>query len=233
MPPRKLPKPAASRQPASQRLAANPRKRGDEAVEAAATVFAERGYHGATTQEIADQLSIRQATLYYYFASKEAALELVCQRGVEGFIEKAEAVAKSSDSPPEKIARIIRDHLQSLDEKHSYVKVFLNERQHLQDAARKKIGRLSRRYELIIQQIFEAGSASGVMRTDLNCRLATLALLGVCNAAVDWYGKEPGATLTAIEKNFVEIILNGVGSLSGAVAGAGAGVVTKRSRTFP
>ena len=38
-------------------------------------MFAERGYHGATTQDIADVLGIRQASLYYYFPSKEAALE--------------------------------------------------------------------------------------------------------------------------------------------------------------
>src|SRR5487761_2622369 len=90
------------------------RKRTDEVVEAAAMVFAELGYHGASTQDIADRLHMRQATLYYYFASKDAALESVCRRGVAGFIEKAEAVALSSDSPPDKIANIIRSHLQAL-----------------------------------------------------------------------------------------------------------------------
>ena len=55
--------------------------------------FAERGFHGATTQDIADVLGIRQASLYYYFSSKEAALELVCLRGVEGFFEAAKTIA--------------------------------------------------------------------------------------------------------------------------------------------
>ena len=54
------------------------RRRAPEIIDAAARVFAERGYHGATTQAIADVLGIRQASLYYYFSSKEAALELVC-----------------------------------------------------------------------------------------------------------------------------------------------------------
>ena len=40
-----------------------------------AAVFAEKGFHGASTQDIANRLGINQAALYYYFPSKEAALE--------------------------------------------------------------------------------------------------------------------------------------------------------------
>ena len=62
------------------RLVRNSRvlRRADEIIDAAARVFAERGYHGTSTQAIADVLGMRQASLYYYFPSKEAALELVC-----------------------------------------------------------------------------------------------------------------------------------------------------------
>ena len=41
------------------------------AIEAAARVFAEKGFHGATTQDIAAQMGIQQGSLYYYFKSKE------------------------------------------------------------------------------------------------------------------------------------------------------------------
>ena len=75
-----------------------------EIIEAAARVFAERGFHGATTQDIADVLGIRQASLYYYFSSKEVALELVCARGVEGFFEAANAIAAGPGTPREKLA---------------------------------------------------------------------------------------------------------------------------------
>src|SRR6266540_1151445 len=76
----------------TRRLRSSPRRRAPEIIEAAARVFAERGYHGATTQDIADVLRIRQASLYYYFPSKEVALELVCIHGVAGFFETALAI---------------------------------------------------------------------------------------------------------------------------------------------
>jgi AcrR family transcriptional regulator len=74
-------------------------RRADAIVDAAARVFAERGYHGTSTQAIADVLGLRQASLYYYFPSKEAALELVCERGVDGFVETAEGIVAGASLP--------------------------------------------------------------------------------------------------------------------------------------
>src|ERR1700741_5050106 len=95
------------------RLVRNSRvlRRSDEITGAAARVFAERGYHGASTQAIADVLGMRQASLYYYFASKEAALELVCEQGVDGFVESAEKIAPRRDAPLARLRALITSHL--------------------------------------------------------------------------------------------------------------------------
>src|SRR5919199_2707194 len=93
------------------RPARSPRRRAPQIIEAAARVFAERGFYGATTQDIADVLGIRQASLYYYFASKEAALELVCLKGVEGFFESATAIAKGAGNCANRLTRLIDSHL--------------------------------------------------------------------------------------------------------------------------
>src|SRR6516165_235290 len=107
------------------------RRRAPQIIDAAARVFAERGLYGASTQDIADVLGIRQASLYYYFSSKEAALEEVCLRGVEGFLERAVAIAGASGTAREKIERLMRAHLAPLMDRRTYVRTFLNERQHL------------------------------------------------------------------------------------------------------
>src|SRR5215467_6626037 len=99
-----------------------PLRRADEIVDAAAHVFAERGYHGTSTQAIADMLGMRQASLYYYFPSKEAALELVCTRGVEGHAEAAEAILAQAVPPLAKLAKLIAAHLAPNETKRDYVK---------------------------------------------------------------------------------------------------------------
>src|SRR6266540_1856169 len=128
----------------TRRLRSSPRRRAPEIIEAAARVFAERGFHGATTQDIADVLGIRQASLYYYFPSKEGALELVCLQGVAGYFEIAKAIASGPGTAADKLARLIKSHLAPLTDRSDFVRVFLNERQHLPTESRRRIGKWSR-----------------------------------------------------------------------------------------
>src|SRR5437868_11076697 len=86
------------------------RQRLSQVIDAAAKVFARRGYHGASTQDIADLLGMRQASLYYYFDSKEAALEAVCQDGHEGYVECIRAIARSDATASEKVAQVLLHH---------------------------------------------------------------------------------------------------------------------------
>ena len=125
----------------STRRSASQRRRAPQIIDAAARVFAERGFHGATTQDIANVLGIRQASLYYYFSSKEAALELVCLKGVEGFFEAAKAIAAGGKTARERLSLLIKSHLSPLLDRGDFVKVFLNERQHLPAESRRRIGR--------------------------------------------------------------------------------------------
>jgi AcrR family transcriptional regulator len=195
---------------AARRISGNTHRRAPEILEAAARVFAERGYHGASTQAIADVLGIRQASLYYYFASKEEALAQVCMMGVEEFVEQAAAIGAGPGTAAEKVRGLIRAHLSPLLDRRDFVLVFLRERHHLPDESRRRVGRLSRRLERIFQDVLEAGVRSGEFSSALDCRLAALALLGMCNAAPAWYGKEPGATVERIATEFGRLAVDGL-----------------------
>lgn len=183
------------------------KRRAAEILPAAAKVFAQRGYHGASTQDIADVLGIRQASLYYYFESKEAALEAVCIDGVEDYALRAQAIHRSSGSAADKVAQLVIQHLAPLAERLDFTLVFLRERRHLPQPARRRIRAIEKRYEKIIQKVIEQGVASGDFRADLDARMATLALLGLGNSAAAWYGREPGTTLERIAANYVDLLV--------------------------
>lgn len=183
------------------------RKRAAEILAAAARVFARRGYHGASTQDIADVLGIRQASLYYYFESKEAALEAVCASGVEDYALRASRIERRAGSASQKVARLVFQHLAPMAERLEFTQVFLRERRFLPEPARRRIRAIERRYERIIQRVIEQGIAAGEFRADLDSRMATLALLGLGNSAAVWYGREPGATLERITSNYVDLLV--------------------------
>jgi AcrR family transcriptional regulator len=185
------------------------RRRAGEIIDAAARVFAERGYHGASTQDIADVLGIRQASLYYYFGSKEEALEQVCMLGVEGFVERAAAIVGAPGGAADHLRALIAAHLAPLGDRRDYVRVFLRERAHLPDVARRRVGRLSRRLERLIEGVFAAGIAAGELRADLDTRLATLALLGMCNAVPAWLPVEDGRSVDEVADAFATVLLEG------------------------
>lgn len=189
---------------------ATQRRRASEILDAAAKVFAERGYHGASTQDIADVLGIRQASLYYYFPSKEIALELVCMKGVEGFFEAASEVAATRHSSAEKVRGLVAAHLSPLIDRADFVKTFLNERQHLPPVSRRKVGRLSRAYEKVIEKVIAEGVARGEFRKEADPRLMTLALLGMCKSVAAWFGKEPGRTIPVVAGEYANILLHGI-----------------------
>ena len=78
-------------------------RRQKEVYAAAAQVFAERGYHGASTTEIGKRLGVAQSTLYHYFSSKDEALERVCLLGLEGYLDRLAVIVEGQGDTREKI----------------------------------------------------------------------------------------------------------------------------------
>ena len=196
----------AQRKPSS----ATRQRRTAEIIDAAAHIFALRGFHGASTQDIADVLGVRQASLYYYFPSKEVALEMVCARGVEGFVEAAIGVTEAPGTAGQKIAGLIASHLNPLRNRGDYVNVFLNERRHLPTESRRRVGRHSRAIEKIFEDVLRAGVEDGEFRPDLDARLTALAILGMANAVATWYDQERGAPIERIAREFAALVLDGI-----------------------
>jgi AcrR family transcriptional regulator len=185
-------------------------RRAAEIIEAAAQVFAQRGYHGATTQDIADVLKIRQASLYYYFPSKEVALELVCMRGVEGFYETEKAIAEGPGTATERLSGLIRAHISPLLDRGNFMKVFLTQRQFLPPHSRRRVRKVSLEIETLFDAVLRQGRRSGEFRADLDTRLATLSILSVLNGCAAWYAREQ-VSIERIGGEFISLILSGVG----------------------
>ena len=51
---------------------------------------------------------------------------------------------------------------------------------------------------------------NGEFRRYIDCRLSALAILGMCNGAIGWYGRERGATVELIAAEFTRMATAGL-----------------------
>jgi TetR/AcrR family transcriptional regulator, cholesterol catabolism regulator len=181
-------------------------------LDAAATVFAEKGYAGAGTRDIADRLGVSQASLYYYFLSKEAALGAICELGVKDFIVNLRGTISQPIPAGEKIRAAIANHLSPLRShpEADYIRVFLRHRHELPDGPRQAVAALARTYQRLIERLFVEGIATGQLRADLDPKLSTLALLGLCNSVIANRALPRSSTIDDIIAEYARIVIGGV-----------------------
>ena len=91
-----------------------------------------------------------------------------------------------------------------------YVKVFINERRYLPDASRRRIGRTSRRIERNFERVIRAGIEDGSIRADVDPRLAVLAVLGMCNAVINWRASDQAIDVRRIAAEFARLVADGL-----------------------
>ncbi|MCH8301264.1 MAG: TetR/AcrR family transcriptional regulator [Proteobacteria bacterium] len=180
-----------------------------QAIRSAAAVFAEKGFHGSSTRDIAEHMGIKQGSLYYYFKSKEEALGEVCLFGIEDYVEHMKVIAASDQSFESKLMATITSHLSSYRERNEALKVYNDERLYLPEEKRRNLKVLGSGYRQLLEEIFEEGVRSGALRGSIDCHFAAQAVIGICNAWGDIIVRDPDLDLFDIIQKCTDLLING------------------------
>ncbi len=180
-----------------------------QAIRSAAAVFAEKGFHGSSTRDIAEHMGIKQGSLYYYFKSKEEALGEVCLFGIEDYAAHMKVIAASDQSFESKLMATITSHLSSYRERNEALKVYNDERLYLPQEKRRNLKSLGSGYRQLLEEIFEEGVQSGALRESLDCHFAAQAVIGICNAWGDIIVRDPDMDLFEIIQKCADLLMNG------------------------
>jgi len=179
------------------------------AIKSAAAVFAEKGFHGSSTKDIAERMGIKQGSLYYYFKSKEEALGEVCLFGIGDYVDRMKSIA-SSDQPFEsKLMATITSHLSSYREKNEALKVYNDERLYLPEEKRTTLKTMGSGYRQLLEEVLEEGVRSGALRNSIDCHFAAQAVIGICNGWGDVIVRDPNLDLFDIIQKCTDLLLNG------------------------
>ena len=185
------------------------REQRQQAIRCAAAVFAEKGFHGASTRDIAERLGIKQGSLYYYFKSKEEALGEVCLYGIADYVERMKSIAASDQPFEAKLLATVTSHLTAYRERNEALKVHNDERLYLPAEKRSNLKRLGSNYRQMLEAIFEEGVRDGILRETVDCHFAAQAVIGICNAWGDLIVRDSEIDLADVIHKCTDLLLNG------------------------
>ena len=171
----------------------------DSLTDVALRVFAERGYDGASMDDVAAAAGITKASIYHHVAGKEALL-------ARGLTRALDALFAVLDEPPARegraltrlryiVARVAETTLVLLPELTVLVRARGSSRTE-RDALERR-----RAFDRIVTDLLAQAQRDGELRADLSPALAARLIFGMSNSAVEWYRRgamTPAAIAQAI-----------------------------------
>jgi AcrR family transcriptional regulator len=171
--------------------AAAPRRRGrpgydlETVLRIAVEVFNERGYDGASMEDLSKRLGIAKSGIYHHVAGKEELLRMALDRALDGLWEAADR-ARALDAPAiERLEALVRDAVAVLVTRLPYVTLLLRVRGNT-DVERAALAR-RRAFDALVANLVEEAERDGDIRTDIDPKLTARLLFGTVNSIIEWY----------------------------------------------
>lgn len=202
----------------SRRSGANGARRGrisDERwrkiLDAAAEIFATKGYEATTIRDIAEAAGILGGSLYYYISTKEdllfALIEDFHRLGSQGI---AEVEAETEGRALEVLRAVIVRHVALNARNGARAAVFHNDFRHLDDERKREIVRSRRAHEDRIEELIRDAQEEGAARPALDPRLTALSVLSLLNSTHQWYRPDRGVTPEQLGELQADLLLHGL-----------------------
>jgi TetR/AcrR family transcriptional regulator, cholesterol catabolism regulator len=181
--------------------------RRSELTREAARLFAEKGYHGTSTRELADAMGVKKGSLYAHIESKQDLLWEIARDGAAAFHAGLDSIPEELPAV-DKIRLALRAHLRVVAEQLDVATVFIREWRYLDDERRELFFAERRRYEERIRDLFREGRELGELRSDLDEAIAALLFLSAANWAYTWL--QAGRHTDALADHFYALLVDGM-----------------------
>lgn len=191
-----------------------PRTRADETREriyhAAASAFAERGFHGTSTRDIAATAGMSPAAVYVHHRSKEELLHHISLRGHQTTLDLVREAVTSCDEPSGQLVAVVRAFAVHHARAHTSARVVNYELAALDEQHLPEILERRRQITAEIRGLVERGVAAGVFHTT-NPRMTATALLSLGIDIARWYKEGGEWSPEDIGEFYAELALRMVG----------------------
>ncbi|HHT46820.1 MAG TPA: TetR/AcrR family transcriptional regulator [Firmicutes bacterium] len=177
-----------------------------DVLKEAAKLIRLHGYHGTSTQMIADALGISKSTFFHHAKSKQDMLFEIINEPMQKVYPSLKKIYSQQISPSQKLRLAIKNHIVNLVENVEVVSVLLQERDCLKSPYKEIIEPEREGYTEIFCRIIKDGMASGEF-LKVHPNVAALAILGMCNWLVQWYNPEGEVSVEEIVEMYTDFSL--------------------------
>jgi len=184
--------------------------RREQILNGAARVFSKKGYHASTVDEIAKELGLTKASIYYYVSDKSGLLYQLYKRAMTMLLESQAAIMARPDPPDAKLAAMIEEYVRIVGGATAmYSVVVLREHHALPPRKRKEIIAMRDQYERAYQQCIQEGIEQGIFEAQ-DVKMASYVVLGALNWIPSWYNPRGSLSKEQIGKMFAEQLVRGL-----------------------
>ena len=179
-----------------------------EIIRTAAKMFASKGYHATTIDEIAKELGITKPSIYYYVKNKEEILREIIG-GIREPMEKVAEVGKLDRPAKEKLEMIIRMLTTYAAERKEMTLIALEQNNVLPKRSRDMLNRRMKEVDRVLQQVLKEGIEEGTFATD-DIKITSYAISAVAIFIYRWYNSAGTYTSEQIADQFIHLLKNGL-----------------------
>lgn len=185
--------------------------RRDQVLDAAERVFALKGFHQATMQEIAREAEYATGTLYTMFESKDALFAAVVERRLPQIAQHLRDAMALAASPRERVERLVRAFFEFFGARKPLFQIYVHVTGGFLWNVKAELGERVHEHHLAFLQflegVFREGIRAGEFRSTLEPRLAAVGLIGILTAAAtDWITQTPERSFEALRPAADELI---------------------------
>lgn len=190
-----------------QRRGRSKQDRYEQLLDTAAKVFAANGYAEATIQQIAAEMEMTGAAVYYYVKSKDELLYYIWKRAGARLQETLDEVMKLDISPAEKLELAFHRHLEMIITDKPIFEVLILQRSRLPKYGRDDLVADERRYVRTLTELLKE-FPPGTLRGD-NPHVLALGIIAMLNGALRWYSPSQRMNLADIAHLYYQVFTQG------------------------
>jgi AcrR family transcriptional regulator len=191
-------------------------------LDAAALWLNRKGLAIMSLQDLANEVGLQTASLYYYFPSKDALIEEVMHIGIEVvYRDVKDAVERLGPgvSFRDRIRVAVKAHLSSLLAHGEYTSANIRNYPLASDSLREKNLSIRRQYAEYWRTMFEAAQHAGEVAPNVDLTLIRLLLIGAMNWSTEWFNPRK-KSIDAISDVICSMLFSGIAPQENATASA-------------